>query len=244
MTEHNDQYREWDAAYVLGALSADEHQEFERHLAGCDQCANAVTELAAIPGRLAAVPPDDAVVSIAEPSVPQDPSEDTFPQLVAAARAESRRTRRRVVAGSTALSALAAGLAVAVFGLVGAERSETSGEPAGPAAIELAETASAPISATVRLEAQPWGTDIEGECHYEPASGDGGLSRYGSGGLVEYAMYATDVDGAAHRIATWTASPGMTITPRATVGLPRDQIASVDIRSVDPSRVLLVRDVT
>lgn len=31
-------YAMWDAAYVLGALSAADRREFEAHLAGCPEC--------------------------------------------------------------------------------------------------------------------------------------------------------------------------------------------------------------
>ena len=33
-----DPYAEWDAAYVLGALSPAERLEFEGHLSGCGRC--------------------------------------------------------------------------------------------------------------------------------------------------------------------------------------------------------------
>lgn len=35
----------WDAAYVLGSLSATDWREFEAHMAGCPQCRQAVAEL-------------------------------------------------------------------------------------------------------------------------------------------------------------------------------------------------------
>ena len=41
-----------DAAYVLGALSPAERLEFERHLAGCDDCSRSVRSLAGMPGLL------------------------------------------------------------------------------------------------------------------------------------------------------------------------------------------------
>ena len=47
-----DGYAEWDAAYVLGALSPVERLEFESHLSGCPACRSAVTEIAHLPGLL------------------------------------------------------------------------------------------------------------------------------------------------------------------------------------------------
>ena len=43
-TDHT-RYAEWDAAYVLGALSPAERREFEEHLDECEKCRAAVTEL-------------------------------------------------------------------------------------------------------------------------------------------------------------------------------------------------------
>ena len=57
-----DKFAQWDAAYVLGALSPAERREFEEHLASCPHCKAAVSELAAIPGLLAQVSPADAAM--------------------------------------------------------------------------------------------------------------------------------------------------------------------------------------
>ena len=46
-------FAEWDAAYVLGALSPDDRHAYEDHLAGCERCRAAVAELAPLPGLLA-----------------------------------------------------------------------------------------------------------------------------------------------------------------------------------------------
>ncbi|HEY9294742.1 MAG TPA: zf-HC2 domain-containing protein, partial [Microlunatus sp.] len=60
MTEP-DPFADWDAAYVLGALSVPERHAFEDHLAGCDECRTAVNELAAMPGLLSQLPAAEAV---------------------------------------------------------------------------------------------------------------------------------------------------------------------------------------
>ncbi len=82
-------YREWAAAYVLGALEPRERAEFETHLVSCPDCRNEVTAFAPIPGLLAKVDPAE----VAEVPLPQ--------RLVVAATAEAvgeirdlRRSRR------------------------------------------------------------------------------------------------------------------------------------------------------
>lgn len=48
----DDCYAIWDAAYVLGSLSAADRREFETHLTHCLACRQAVDELAGIPALL------------------------------------------------------------------------------------------------------------------------------------------------------------------------------------------------
>ena len=55
-----DEYRSWDAAYVLGSLVPSERHEFEEHLSGCAGCRAAVAELAGLPSLLAALSPEEA----------------------------------------------------------------------------------------------------------------------------------------------------------------------------------------
>ncbi len=63
---HNRQeYAIWDAAYVVGSLSAKDRREFEAHLAGCPSCWAAVTELSGIPALLALLDHDE-VAAICE----------------------------------------------------------------------------------------------------------------------------------------------------------------------------------
>ena len=234
MTE-DDPYREWDAAYVLGALSADDQKAFEQHLADCDHCTTAVTELAEIPGLLATVPADHAVTSLDEPasSEPAPPPKETFARLASAASARQRRVHRRMLVGVAAVVVLVVGLVVPVMFI-----SDTVDGNSAPEAIELDEADPTPLSASVRLVEQPWGTQLEGECRYEQPAADEGR-RYSSGQAGTYAMYVVAVDGSAHRVASWTASPGMTVSPQGTVELRPDQIDIVQIRSVDTGRVLL-----
>ncbi len=65
-------FADWDAAYVLGALSSAERRDFERHLHSCPRCTEAVSELAGIPGLLARVDPDDvaALLAVDAPNAP------------------------------------------------------------------------------------------------------------------------------------------------------------------------------
>ncbi|VBA40711.1 Anti-sigma-L factor RslA [Mycobacterium innocens] len=63
------EYVMWDAAYVLGSLSANDRREFERHLGGCTVCRKAVTELSGMPALLSVLDRDE-VAAIVESSHP------------------------------------------------------------------------------------------------------------------------------------------------------------------------------
>jgi len=55
---HHD-YSTWDAAYVLGSLSANDRREFEAHMGGCTSCRDAVTKLSGMPAVLALLDRDE-----------------------------------------------------------------------------------------------------------------------------------------------------------------------------------------
>ncbi|MER6596669.1 zf-HC2 domain-containing protein, partial [Micromonospora purpureochromogenes] len=46
-----------DGAYVLGALAPADRAAYERHLAGCAACREAVAEIAVLPGLLGRLDP-------------------------------------------------------------------------------------------------------------------------------------------------------------------------------------------
>ena len=103
----SDPYRDWDAAYVLGALSPGERREYEQHLEGCFSCAAAVASFAGMPGLLSAVPRETTAELLGP--VPSPPA--LLPGLARAARASRRRGRARVAAAlaATALAGAVAG---------------------------------------------------------------------------------------------------------------------------------------
>ena len=57
----NHRYATWDAAYVLGSLSAADRREFEAHMATCADCREAVGELSGMPALLSRLDREDVV---------------------------------------------------------------------------------------------------------------------------------------------------------------------------------------
>lgn len=61
MNDRADDIHEWDAAYVLGSLSATDRALFEAHLEGCDACMRSLAELSGLPGVLRMLPVEEAI---------------------------------------------------------------------------------------------------------------------------------------------------------------------------------------
>src|ERR1700760_1466410 len=91
--DDDDRYAMWDAAYVLGSLSAGDRREFEAHMATCPQCREAVAELSGVPALLSQLDRVE-VAAISESSAPEEapmPSPNLLPSLLATVRWRRRR---------------------------------------------------------------------------------------------------------------------------------------------------------
>ena len=141
MSDHQT-YREWSAAYVLGALESSERREFETHLAECEACRHDVSSFAPIPGMLARVESPDS-----------DPAPRRIAdQAVARVRAEwvavvqSRRRWRlaTVVAAAVAVVAL-------VLPAIPDDQPQTRTLSLDPGT---------PTVGQIALEAKGWGTEL------------------------------------------------------------------------------------
>lgn len=234
MIDEDDRYDTWDAAYVLGALSATDRHEFEAHLKGCSQCHQSVGEVAGVPGLLSLVPHDVALSLVdAEP----DPTTPAQPDLMLhrlVAETRQRRRRGRLVAIGAAIAAAVAAVAIAVPVTANYLDNRNQGTSETIVA-ELAMTNVVPssLSANFSLLALPdGGTRVAMECRYADA---GGRSYTGT-----FAMWVTSADGVESKIAQWSARPGDTVDTTAVTDNVPDEIRTVDIRSVATNQVLLV----
>lgn len=242
MTPHN--YSDWDASYLLGALSATERREFERHLTGCAACSVAVAELAGLPGLLAKVPASEVESLIESPSVPVP--DTLLPRLVRSVARRRRRMRGAIASAVVAASVAAAAIALAVPFV---PLTSTVPVPTGPVptvstsalpvstTLALAQVVPSAFSADVRLVPEGWGTRLEINCRYGTPSTN--VSDYDPSAASAYAMFVTDASGRSMQVATWTATPGSTVEPLGTTSLAVTDIRSVDVRSSVDGRVLL-----
>jgi anti-sigma factor RsiW len=244
-----DRYNDWDASYVIGALSADERREYERHLNECDACREQVADLAGLPSLLAMVPPAEAMARDADGAREADETAPRMPparlpRLLAAARLQRRRSRALAVGAVTVAAGLAASLAVVLPGWTGggppipaASQAVPSGpqkvpvEPP-PATVALEQVVASALTADVTLHDHAWGTRIDSRCTYA-------ATDYASSTTQAYAMFVTDRQGTEVKVATWLAGPGSTVEAVGTTLLHAPEIAVVDIRVVSTGEVLL-----
>jgi hypothetical protein len=237
-----DKFAQWDAAYVLGALSPAERREFEEHLASCPSCQNAVSELAAVPGLLAQLSPADAaMLSLAEDSpgsaetpeltaaqadvIQQGPPPSLLPKMIKKARTR----RRRVVAA-------VAGIAAAVLLVIGGLAAATGLLPLrdNPQRVAFSQVVPSAMIAVADIIPGQSGTEIKVECQYgevnEPTPG---------AGHETYSIFVVDRSGNASEIKEWPATPNKLMRPSGTTPLNVSEIADLEIRQTDTDEVVL-----
>lgn len=229
-TGDNHHHAMWDAAYVLGSLSAADRREFEGHLAHCPACREAVAELSGVPALLSLLDRADvASIDQAAPVVAtSEMSPQLLPSLLSAGRFRRRRTRMATWAASAAAAVLLGiGVLVGVQGHSGPDPQQTT-----TAAAPMVQVGTNLLTSTVAVTGQHWGTFINMQCvclappdaHHDTL-----------------AMVVVGRDGSKTQLATWVAVPGHTATPAGSISTPVDQIAAVQVVAADSGQILLQR---
>jgi len=218
---------DWDAAYVLGALSTADRRVYEEHLDDCPQCRDALADLAPTLGLLARLSPDRAE-ALLDPADQPGPGPGARARLVSVGARASRR-RRLVVWGST-LAAAAVVVIVAAFGITAAVAPAV--RPAETVALQP--VTDVPLSATVRLTDVAWGTRIDMTCEYGASS-----DPYAPEQEWPYVLVVTSTDGTTSELSSWRAGPGSTARLQAGTALDSGEIASIEVRAMVDGRVLL-----
>jgi len=247
-----DRYAEWDAAYVLGALSPSDRRAYERHLAECPACRAAVTELAGMPGLLSTLSPAHAEALVAEAPDAAGPDDDApghaadaGPAPVvslaglagAARRSRARRRSLSAVAASALLVAGAVGGSVlAGTGFLGAPDGPGTTPPsatvAGARTIELRPTGDVDMRAELVVTPTAWGTSLRWSCHYPPRPGQEPPDEtFTPAEPIRYELVLVGRDGARTVAGTWSWSGG------ATTGL--DASSAVELTEVDRIEITL-----
>ena len=220
-------FAEWDAAYVVGALSSADRRRFEDHLAGCAECRRAVAELSPTVGLLSRVSPERAQSIDAERGEGRIEGDgpDTALRAEVVSLGERRALRRRRtwwVAAAAAVVLLVAAIAIPV----------TIARTAPTASFALEAVEDIPLQASVRLTSVGWGTRIELDCRY---TSDANVPADG----WPYALAVVGPDGATTSVSTWRALPGATARISAGTALAVSEISAVEIRAVTSGRLIM-----
>jgi Putative zinc-finger len=207
----------FDAApYVLGALSPEERQAFEAHLAVCPACESQVREFAGLPGLLSRLPADEVAGVLEGPPVPPL---TLLPALQFTVRRERRVRRWRVAAAGLAAACLAIIGTAVVVNQVGTSPSVTTPQ-AQPLAFKL--VGNMPVTATANLVNKAWGTEIDMQCTYAGPDWEGD-------GEPKYTLVVRDRAGAQYRVGDWKVLVGKEVQLTMSTGVARDQIKSLQV---------------
>ncbi|MFC0526782.1 anti-sigma factor family protein [Phytohabitans kaempferiae] len=226
-------------AYVLGALSPSERAAYERHLADCPTCREAVGEVAVLPGLLGRLDPAGLEQIASAPS-----AESRMPELLAAvgsARRKERAARRWRSAGSllaAACLALFAGFGAGILrdgGSAGTQQSPvaqaTTPGVAEPRMVAMKSVVGQiPVTAEVGLTPTKWGTVVTMHCAYPTQSGES--KRY------TYRLIAWDSEGEKEEIGSWAVAPGADVAFTAITSFTPDQLARLALTKKDGTPLL------
>jgi hypothetical protein len=241
----NDDLADWDAAYLLGALSDDEQREYENYLAADPARGAELAELQDITKMFDVLSPEEALALLAEPTgqaaptAPAAPVEPAAPvdapsaPVVSFAQAADKR-RRRTTRWATALAAAAALLIIG--GVVGynAIPTQAPGEP--QVSMQAMAAGQRPgVTAALAVTHKQWGTRLDWHCEY---------TKDWAKDVDSYDLVVTTVDGKESTVASWSPVGDEAGGLAASTVIPTDQIRSVDIREAGTKTPLAVTTLT
>jgi Putative zinc-finger len=233
VTDTTDRFRDWDAAYVLGALDSEDRRDYERHLVECPNCAAALAELAGLPGILSKLSQEDAVALLSDDDVTigvDDHLRDGIhtPGLVQRLAVSASRRRRRFRIGMVgAVVAVAALLSVGgvVYG---------AAQPAAVATVAMTPVGQHAVTAKMTITPKAWGTRFDWSCQYAQTE------SYGAGQW--YDLVVTLRSGQQKTVANWGAGSDAAAGLSASSAIATADIRSVEIRLAGSNATLLRED--
>jgi hypothetical protein len=240
-------YAHDDGAYVLGALSPAERSAYERHLAACPACREAVAEIAVLPGLLGRLDSATALQLLGPDGTENEADGPPWPvmnrgdggddarvvSLVGRAAQSRRRDRRarRFRAATTALVAAGAAL-IAAFGISMLQGGPTN-PPDNPAIVAQPSMSPmspvdgpGPVEASIGLQTRAWGTEIIMDCSYEkrPSGDDRAWALH---------MFAVGPDNESEHVSSWVAAPGKEVHLGGATRFSGDQLVRIELRRTD-----------
>jgi hypothetical protein len=219
-----DRFEEFDAAYVLGALSPSDRADFERHLDGCDACSARVAELSGLPALLGTLP--EEAFAVADPPPPEG--------LLLSLQREVRRSRNHRRWYYAAGSLAAAAVLVLATALISNHTSSTA-KPVATTHTAVAQpmtnVSAAPLQVDASLTSVAWGTRIDLRCTYD--------SSVTSASEYNYGLVVIDRSGTAHDAGSWMATPGRVTKWSSGTSINAADIAEIEVTTPGVTAPLL-----
>ncbi len=228
-----DDLAEWDAAYVLGALSLEDRRTYENYLAANPARAAELTDLAGMPGILNALSRDEAVALTDLAGAP--PAQDRPDNVSSLAQAAAKRQQRSRRTWLTTAVAAAAALAI-TGGVVGATVFPRSPAPVQTVAMQAMQpTPRGGLTAELAVTQKKWGTELNWACQY---------TKDWSRNVDSYDIVVTTHDGIQSAVGSWKPAGDEASGLSAATSIPTSQIRTVDIRvtgSKEPLAITTMR---
>ena len=209
-TDDHERFAQWDAAFVLGALTPADRHDYERHLERCPSCQEAVGQLVPLPGLLARITPSPEGTN--EHASPPDLMEGLL------LKESQRTTRRRRLLGR--LATAAAVLAV-VIGIPAALLTQSSEDVVSVALAPVAGSYTT-MNVEIDLTQTSWGTRLAIECDYPPTDAYGDQAQW-------YGLVVTDHTGSTTQVSTWQAVANDVVTLDAATAVDLEDITSLTV---------------
>lgn len=214
----DDDLAEWDAAYVLGALSLEDRRAYENFLAENPVRNVELSEFDGMPGILDALSVEEALALTDIASGPPAEPRDNVASLAQAAAKRQQRTRRAVLATTVA----AAAALTIVGGVVGATvfpRSAPTVEAVAMQPMQPGEREG--LTAQLAVTEKKWGTELNWACKY---------TKDWSRKVTSYDIVVTTRDGTQTAVGSWRPAGDEATGLSAATSIPTAQIRTVDIR--------------
>jgi hypothetical protein len=225
----DDDLAEWDAAYVLGALSLEERRTYESYLAANPARAAELTELAGMPGILNALSRDEAVALTDLAGAP--PAQDRPDNIASLAHAAAKRQERSRRTWLAAAVASAAALVI-TGGVVGATVFPRSSAPTQTVAMQAMQpTPRGGLTAELAVTEKKWGTELNWACRY---------TKDWSRNVGSYDIVVTTHDGVQQAVGSWKPAGDEATGLSAATSIPASQIRTVDIRVTGSNEPLAI----